>query len=287
MKIEKYRLHGVFGTIILLKMGDLKDEMYNYCDLKYKIFLLTDDYSNKMDYAGDIDNFIEELNAKAEKIHLTLIRHSVNKENFAASRDKYEYLEKTFFLNQLKDLCINLQMAGKQPEAVDLAERFEKEHEKAFAYIFMSEKLYLKQTDPTAFVYLDSVFSKAKDIDFSQLNFGASQAIDFRFNLILLMSRIGGKQLNSLSNKYLADIIEQNKFFGVISRVYGIAEEGNFYRAQMAIPSTLTETEDLTARANIVWQACRKKELEEGSKKWAAMDDFFTHDFNYIFYIPN
>jgi len=213
--------------------------------------------------------------------------HRFNKENFAASRDKYEYLEKTFFLNQLKDLCVNLVLAGKQTEAVDLAEKFEKDHEKAFAYIFMAEKLYLKQTDPTAFVYLDSVFSKSKDIDFSQLNFGSSQAIDIRFNLILLMSRIGGKQLNSLSNQFLADIIEQNKFFGVQCRVYGIAEEGNFYRAFTAIPSTLTETEDLSARSLILWQACRKKESGDGLKKWTAMDDFFTHDFNYIFYIPN
>ena len=134
--------------------------------------------------------------------------HRFNKDNFAASRDKYEYLEKTFFLNQLKDLCVNLALAGKQQEAVELAEKFEKDHEKAFAYIFMAEKLYLKQTDPLAFVYLDSVFSKSKDIDFSQFNFGANQAIDYRFNLILLMSRIGGKQLNSLSNDFLAEIIE-------------------------------------------------------------------------------
>jgi hypothetical protein len=213
--------------------------------------------------------------------------HRINKENFAASRDKYEYLEKTFFLNQLKDLCVNLSLAGKQKEAVELAEKFEKDHEKAYAYIFMAEQLYLKQTDPTAFIYLDSVFSKSKDIDFSQFNFGANQAIDYRFNLILLLSRIGGKQLNSLSSNFLAEIIEGNKFDGVISRVYGIAEEGNFYRALTSIPSTLTETQDLNARAFIIWQACRKKEAEEGVQKWKAMDEFITHDFNYIFYLPN
>jgi len=151
-----------------------------------------------------------------------------NKENFAASRDKYEYIEKTFFLNQLKDLCVNLALADKQKEAVELAEKFEKDGEKAFAFIFMAEKLYLKQTNPTAFVYLDSVFSKSKDIDFSQFNFGANRAIDFRNNLILLLSRIGGKELNALSSEFLADIIEENKSNGVLSRVNGFAEEGNF-----------------------------------------------------------
>lgn len=210
-----------------------------------------------------------------------------DKGNFGASRDKYEYLEKTFFLNMLKDLCVKLALAGKHQEAVELAEKFEKDHEKAFAYIFMAEKLYMKNSDPIAFVYLDSVFSKSKEIDFSQFNFGANQAIDFRFNLILLMSRIGGKKLNSLSYNFLSDIIEQNKFFGVLSRVYGIAEEGNFYRALTAIPSTLTETEELTARSFIVWQACRKIELEEGRQRWGTMDEFITHDFNYIFFLPN
>jgi energy-coupling factor transporter ATP-binding protein EcfA2 len=213
--------------------------------------------------------------------------HRFDKENFAASRDKYEYLEKTFFLNQLKDLCVNLSLAGKHQEAVELAEKFEEEHEKAFAYIFMAEKLYMEQIDPLSFVYLDSVFSKSKDVDFSQFNFGTNQAIDFRFNLILLLSRIGGKELNSISNNFLAEIIEQNKFFGVLSRVYGVAEEGNFYRAKTAIPSTLTESEELTARSFILWQTCRKKESEEGSQQWKAMDEYLTHDFKYIFYLPN
>jgi energy-coupling factor transporter ATP-binding protein EcfA2 len=210
-----------------------------------------------------------------------------DKENFAVSRDKYEYIEKTFFMNQLKDICVNLALAGKKKEAVELAEKFGNVNEKVFAYIFMAEKLYLNKTDPYAFVYLDSVFSKSKEIDFSQFNFGSSQAIDSRFNWILMMSRIGGRQLNAFSNKLLADIIEQNKSFAVYSRVYGVAEEGNFYRAKMAIPSTLTETEELVARSFIIWQACRKKELETGEQKWKAMDEFITHDFNYIFYLPN
>jgi hypothetical protein len=101
------------------------------------------------------------------------------------------------------------------------------------------------------------------------------------------MSRIGGKQLNGLSNNFLAEIIEQNKNGAVFSKVYGVAEEGNFYRAKMAIPSTLTETDELMTRSIIVWQACQKKETEKGERKWRAMDDFITHDFNYVFYLPN
>jgi hypothetical protein len=207
--------------------------------------------------------------------------------NLVGSRSKYEYLEKTWFLNQVKDLCANLALAGKHKEAVELAERFEEDHEKAFAYIFMAERLYMNQTHPYSFVYLDSVFSKSRYIDFSQFNFGFNQAIDFRYNLILLLSRIGGKKLNAMSDNFLAEIIQDNKFFGVMCRVYGIAEEGNFYKANTALPSTLTETEELIARSFITWQACRKKETPEESEKWAAFDDFVVHDFNYIYFLPN
>jgi hypothetical protein len=151
----------------------------------------------------------------------------------------------------------------------------------------MSEKLYMREIDPVAFVYLDSVFSKSKDMDFSQFNFGLNQPIDYRYDLILLLSRIGGKQLNAMSNNFLAEIIEGNKFNGVLSKVYGVAEEGNFYRAKTGLPSTLTETEELVSRSFILWQACRKKEGAEGANNWKAMDEFLTHDFNYVFYLPN
>lgn len=207
--------------------------------------------------------------------------------NFAVSRDKYEYLEKTFFLNQMKDLCVNLADVGRHEEAKQLAEKFEKEHEKTFAYIFMSEKVYMNDVSSKAFVFLDSALSKTRNIDYSQFNFGASQAIDFRFNLILLMSRIGGRELNLLSDQFLKDIIEQNKFNGVFSKVYGVAEEGNFYRANVSIPATLTETEDLISRTLILWQACIKKETEEEHRSWASMDTFLITDFNYIFYLPS
>ena len=210
-----------------------------------------------------------------------------DKKNFAASREKYEYLEKTWFLNQLKNLCVNLAKAGKQTEAVELAEKFKQNFEKAYAYIFMAEKIYLDRTDPTAFVYLDSVLSKSKDIDFSQFNFGNdNRTKDFRNNLIQLLSRIGGRQLNSLSDKFLAEIIELNKLGAVSSRVRGLAEDGNFFLAKTSIPYTLTEFEDLVARVNIIWSASRKKELEAGNHKWTAMDEFVSHDRNYIFYRP-
>ena len=143
----------------------------------------------------------------------------------------------------------------------------------------MAEKLYLQQTDPSTFIYLDSVFSKSRNMNFNQ-------GLDIRYNLILLLSRIGGKELNSLSNNFLSDIIENSKFNGVVNKVIGVAEEGNFYRAKTSLPSTLTETEDLIARACILWQASIKKESEEERKNWMGLDQFLIYESNYINFVP-
>ncbi len=209
-----------------------------------------------------------------------------DRDNFASSRDKYEYLEKSFFLNQMRLLCMHLVETNNHIAAKDLAERFELSHEKLFAYIFMGERAFRDDTNPVVFEYLDSVFSKSEKIDFSNFNYGANQAIDPRFSLILMMSRIGGKELNTLADNVLSGIIEQNKFQGVMVQVYGIAEEGNFYRALTSISPTLTENQDLMTRSLILWQACKKKESPEESLTWSAMDRFLTYDLNYIWYLP-
>lgn len=75
--------------------------------------------------------------------------------------------------------------------------------------------------------------------------------------------------------------------WAIFNRVQGLAEDGNLYLAKTAIPYTFTETEDLIARTVIIWQASLKKELAAEKQKWAAMDEFFNHNNNYIFYRSN
>jgi energy-coupling factor transporter ATP-binding protein EcfA2 len=210
-----------------------------------------------------------------------------DRNNFQASRDRYEYLEKTFFLNQMKDIGVNLALAGEHAKAVELAEKFEKDHEKAFAYIFIAENLYMDQLNPLAFTYLDSAMSKAGKLDLSSYDFGVNNFIDIRYNLILLLSRIGGKELNQLAGEYLREMIDFNKTFGLVSAIYGIAEEGNFYRALTAMPSTLTETEELLLKSVILWQAAIHKDDIEDRERWVHMDNYYTYNYNYIFYLPN
>ena len=206
-----------------------------------------------------------------------------NKNDFSASRDRYEYVEKTFFLNQLKDACVYLALAGKHEMATDLAEKFEELHEKAFAYIAMADHLYRQGADPFTFVCLDSVFSKSRTVDFTKFNYGLNQ-LDYRFDLILTLSRIGGKALNAYSQTLLSEILQGSKFRGLISRVFGVSEEGNYYRAWSSIPAIVTEQEELFMKSIILWQASRKTESQEQKQQWGSMDDFFYSNFDYIFF---
>lgn len=77
---------------IAKKLADLTD-------FKYKNFALTDDYYNRLDFGDEIDNFVEGLTVKCEKINLALVRHTVTKNNFPDLLDALE----SPFLTFVKD----------------------------------------------------------------------------------------------------------------------------------------------------------------------------------------
>ena len=207
-------------------------------------------------------------------------------QNINRSSDKYEYLEKTFFLNMMKQLCVNLAAIGRTSNAVELAEKFSKDEERVFSYIQMAEKVYSQNANPIAFVFLDSTYSKAGKIDFSKLEvrFDSRFGLDSRYGQIRLLSGIGSKAINNNAGEILRDIPEQGKFDGIIARVTGIAREGNYYLAFTSIPGTLTESQDLECRSMILLEACREKERLSGNKQWNAMDNYLAWDWTYIDY---
>jgi energy-coupling factor transporter ATP-binding protein EcfA2 len=207
----------------------------------------------------------------------------INLPSLEGSSNRYEYIEKTFFLNSMKQLCIYLAKEGRMQEAMNLAEHFIKKEERVFVYLFMAEKLYQQNADPDAFIYLDSALSYANKVDYTSLD----QNLDSRFNLILLLSRIGSDPINNKALEILRDIPEGTKFDAIMARVIGVADEGNLYRARMSIPSTLTETQDLNCRTQILVEACKKREALTDDKQWVAWNRFDAWNWNYIFYIPN
>ncbi len=199
------------------------------------------------------------------------------------SLNKYEYIEKTFFMNMWDGLCSNLAMAGMPEQAVKLTEKLPLDAQRAFSYIHMSEKVYSKNADPRTFEFLDSSFAKAEKLNFLALPFPLIST----FKQVMVLSEIGSSKLNEKASELLRNIPEGQKYFGILNRVMGVASEGNYYRALTAIPSTLTESQDLTCRALILLEAAREKELSAGDLSWQNMDRSILRAFNYVFYFPN
>jgi energy-coupling factor transporter ATP-binding protein EcfA2 len=207
----------------------------------------------------------------------------LDKQNLLRSSNRYEYLEKVFFLNMLNQLSVNLASVGKNEEAVLIAGKFEEDREKALSYFSMAEKLYKKDANPYAFVFLDSAYAISKKINYAI----QVPKVDPRYFQIQLLSEIGSKAINMQAAEILRDLPEGGKYGGVFLRVSGIAYEGNYYRALTAIPNTLTESQDLLCRTLILLEACKVKERLTGNTSWKAMDDNFDWFLHYIDYIPN
>ncbi|MEP6615301.1 MAG: hypothetical protein ABJA57_01920 [Ginsengibacter sp.] len=208
--------------------------------------------------------------------------HKINQSTIQRSSDRYEYLEKIFFLNMMKRLCGNLAAVGDSKEAVQFAGVFPTDQQQVFGYMHMAEKVYRQNANPLAFVYLDSAYARSKSIHYSAID----QRYDFRYNQILLLSEIGSQSLNNNANALLKDIPEANKFFGILSKVTGVAFEGNYYRAYTSIPASLTESQDLQCRNMILLEASKTKERQQKAQQWKQMDNYVDWYWDYVNYVP-
>lgn len=205
----------------------------------------------------------------------------IDPKSLEGSSNRYEYIEKIFFLNMMKQLATNLASSGYGQDAINMAEQFVNKEERVYAYLFMAESVYQQDANPDAFIYLDSAFSYANRIDFTSLNFG----LDSRYNMILLLSRMGGSEINSKAVEILREIPEQGKFDAILARVVGVAYEGNYFQARMSIPNTLTESQDLDCRTQILREACKKRDQLINDKRWESMDRFDAWFWYYINYL--
>ncbi|WP_336515446.1 ATP-binding protein [Pollutibacter soli] len=199
------------------------------------------------------------------------------------SSDRYEYLEKGFIYNQMKYLAANLGKAGHIKDAVVVAELFPGNMEKVIVYSAMTEALYQRNANPEAFIFADSAWAKMLKADFSN----SIGLLDSRPDLIRVLSEIGSKRINMASAEVLRDIPEQNKLRGILAQIQGITLEGNYYRALTSIPNTLTESQDLQCRTEIMMGASRAKEKQNNNKRWEEVDNALLHNYHHTDFLPN
>lgn len=257
----------------------------NFYPLGDSVFIKVIDFIQNHPERSDVDlNYLLLIMANrqfAKGDTTTGMRYAklINQDGIMRSANSYEYVEKTFFLNKIKELAGHLAVAGNHTMAVQMTERFQGPHEKLWSYVYMAETTY-ENKDPRFFVYLDSAFSKMNGIDFGAIPF----QWDARYNLMSLLEKIGGEKMNALAFEIFRDIPEGPKFFGILRMADGMAAEGNYYRSMTMIPSTLTEEQDLISCGIIVWEACKKREREAGINDWLSMDYTISGDWNYPIY---
>ncbi len=197
------------------------------------------------------------MNAEARFLRALSYYHALDLQNILRSFNKYEYLEKNFFLNMLNQLAVNLAAAGKMKDAEIIAGKFSTDRTRIQGYLSMAETVFRQDADPYAFVFLDSAYALSRKIDYA---FNVAE-IDPRYLQIQLLSEIGSRDINNQAAAILRDLPEQGKFWGVFLRSTGLAYEGNYYMALTAIPNTLTESQDLQCRTAILVEACKAKEI--------------------------
>ena len=207
---------------------------------------------------------------------------AVKQENMYATANTYEYVNKTFVYNQLKDLSVNLAKSGQKNESMSLSEKFEKPYQVIFSYLFSADELYDKNYDPQTFVLLDSALTKMDKVELSDL----SLPEDFRYKLLYIFGKMGGDEIEADAKTILRNMDEGSKWVGSLAFAWGLASTGNYYKASVAIPSSFTETQDLICRTLILNEACEEKERNAGVSAWKELTEYYRADLDYVNYEP-
>jgi energy-coupling factor transporter ATP-binding protein EcfA2 len=197
----------------------------------------------------------------------------IRKNMLIQSMDQYEYLNSAYFYNALGDLMEHLAKTGDSKEAMDLFGIFKFPGLKTYLALGVSNALY-NSYDPNAFVFLDSAYASLNRMDFN------NDLFEPRPFFAYTLGRIGGERLNEMSRDLVRDIFEVQQSQTIYSLILGIATDGNYYTALQAMPSTLTEDQEMICYNLILLQVARDKVAEP---EWKGMDDVIFWPFTYYF----
>ena len=203
----------------------------------------------------------------------------LNLADYQRTAKQFEYLNESFFLNQVRDLAINLASSGMFVEASEQIESMSRPSHKILGYLFLGGNLYKQNYNPLAFDYLDSAYSIIKTIKERDLRFRE----DYRSNQVFILGSIGGSNVSSLSKRIMKGIHELNKPFNMIYLVGGYAYGGDYYQATQAIHNSSTEFFEMLSYIQILYYDLNTKESDSNKELWSGMDKYFDQDLNYKF----
>jgi hypothetical protein len=219
---------------------------------------------------------------RSDTAQALLYAGKIDLETVKSSANRFEYLEQTFFMNQVKDLLCHLITVDKKNATSRLANIFTSNEHKAWIYLSYAEKLLNANSDPDAFVFLDSALQKMQQQNFSTIH----ADLNYKPKLIKLLGQIGGEKLNAISAGIVMNFREGEKFAGILEQVRGNAAEGNYFSAASAMPSTFTERQELVVYYSLLQESCKARDKLTGNADWALMDKSYAWEEQYVFFIP-
>lgn len=199
------------------------------------------------------------------------------KDKLLNSGNKYEYISQAYFINSIIDLTSHLISAGKSKDALEIINLYEP-YQRAFAYASAADALY-KTYQPASFIFLDSAYSMISQTDYNTLNNGVYDELDARRYMIYVLGKVGGEKPYRMANNYTKELIEPSKVRGTVGLILGTATDGNFYTALSAMPSTLTEDQELICYYSILGQIARSRNAQDD---WKGMDESLLWEFTYF-----
>jgi hypothetical protein len=197
-------------------------------------------------------------------------------DQFLRSVSKYEYTEKGWLTNLVLQLSAHLACAGHHDEAKTVAESLDRQIDLFYGYWHTAVELYKRDYDPASFIYLDSALSKAKTLVPEQLQF----ALDFRDELLYTYGMIGGSDLSQTALELIRDLPDGGAKFNGILFFYGAQlQNDNYFGAFDAMPTDLTEQQELRYCQVLLNQICERREKLAGETLWDFLHVKFLIDF--------
>lgn len=198
-----------------------------------------------------------------------------------ASASRYEYLNQSYFQNQLIDLIANLAAAQHMRRALSLSEQLPP-NSRGFALVAAADRLYATY-QPQSFTMLDSAYSLLTSFDFNTIPVNNFPRHDSRRMLVYMLGKVGGEKAAQLADLQLKEFLENAKALGALAKMLGTATDGSYHKALATMPSTLTEDQELVCYYTLLGLIAQ----ERGQRaEWAGMDDFLLWDYRYFVLIP-
>ena len=219
------------------------DRRRNDIKLNLDQLLFTHDFVNNSTFSKEVDlNLLQLLICNQYFIQgnvdmATKYYDGLNMETVKSSALRMEYLNATFFYNQLVKLCSHLAIQGSKEEVEKIIDLIAEEHFKIKTYFIIAKKVHNSELPEHTYYYIEKAYKLIDQADPSKGNF----SFQYSDNIVETLSEIGSRELDRLIDEQLK--IQYPS--GTREKSIGLIRRGKYHQAFETTPKSNTMMEDL------------------------------------------